>query len=67
MSDANTASVSISPERLNGLEYKAKSEGKKLGYRISKAALLDKILTKAGVEELSDNQFSKLMKELEVT
>jgi hypothetical protein len=54
-------SVGISRERLMGLQFKAR----KTRPKTSTASLLDYILEKAGIQEMSREEFEKAMDQLE--
>jgi len=55
-------SVQISTKRLNGLEYKAQISKPKT----AKAYLLDTLLEKEGVPELTDEDLKRKLKEIDI-
>lgn len=55
MNAEGTTAVQISKKRLNGLEFKVSTHKP----RTTKAALLDMILEKAGIPELSDKELEQ--------
>ena len=60
--DVENTSIQISKKRLNGLEFKARTNEPKT----NKAYLLETILKKAGIPELSDIELESKLKEVTI-